>query len=108
MNLLRVVFFFNILPVQQDGPSASFAAWVFPGLISGRNFFKLRQSTAFYSALTTIFRAQAVLSGTQFFFGLKKNEKSASGRRKKIYLKNKIFKKEVAEIFLLDEPNNFP
>ena len=65
-------------------------------------FFKLRQSTAFYSALTTIFRAQAVLSGTYFFFASKSRKKSAGIGDEKKYFKNKIFKNKVAENFLLD------
>ena len=88
--------------VQQDGPSASLAAWVFPGLISGRNFFKLRQSTAFYYAHRTTLCAKAVLSGTYFFFASKSRKKSAGIGDEKKYFKNKIFKNKVAENFLLD------
>ncbi len=39
------------------------------------------------------------MSGTQFFFGLKKNEKSASGRRKKNILKIKFSKKKLRKFF---------
>ena len=94
--------------IQQDGPSASFAPCVFPGLISGRNFFKLRQSTAFYLAFRTIFGVKAVLSGTYFFFASKSRKKSAGIGDEKQYFKNKIFKKTNAKKILLDEPNNFP
>ena len=38
----------QVLHVQRGGPWTCFASCFFPGLISGRNFFKLRQSTAFY------------------------------------------------------------
>ena len=88
--------------LQQDGPCDSFARWVFPGLISGPNFFKLRQSTAFYLAHRTISGAKAVLSGTYFFFASKSRKKSAGIGDEKKYFKNKIFKNKVAENFLLD------
>jgi len=80
----------------------SLAPCFFPGLISGQKFFKLRQSTAFYPGHTTIFRAQTVLSGTYFFFASKSRKKSAGIGDEKKYFKNKIFKKKVAENFLLD------
>ena len=88
--------------LQQDGPSASFAGWVFPGLISGPKFFKLRQSTAFYPEFRTISGVKAVLSGTYFFFASKSRKKSAGIGDEKKYFKNKIFKKKVTENFLLD------
>ena len=106
--LLQILIHINLkismlhVSIQQDGPSASLATRVFPGLISGRNFFKLRQSTAFYSGFRTIFRVQAVLSGTYFFFASKSRKKSAGIGDEKKYFKNKIFKNKVAENFLLD------
>ena len=62
-------------------------------------YFWDRISRALYLAQTTMSCAKAVLSGTQFFFGLKKNEKSASGRRKKNILKIKFSKKKLRKIF---------
>ena len=50
-----------------------------------------------------IFRVKAVLSGTHFFFGLKKNQKSVSDRREKNNFKNNIFFKTplTRELFLI-------
>ena len=71
----------------------------FPESILNQFYFWDRISRAFYYAHRTILCAKAVLSGTQFFFGLKKNEKSASGRRKKNILKIKFSKKKLRKIF---------
>ena len=85
--------------LQQDGPSASFAPCVFPGLISGRKFSKLRQSTAFYYAYRTTLCVKAVLSGTYFFFASKSRKKSAGIGDEKNILKIKFSKIKLRKIF---------
>ena len=86
----------------------SFASLIFPGLIIGRKFSKLRQSTAFYSAHRTIFRAKAILSGTYFFFASKLEKKLSKSEVQKNILKIISARKKVGEIFLLDYPSIIP
>ena len=63
----------------------SFAATIFLGLIIGRKFSKLRQSTAFYPEFRTISGVKAILSGTYFFFASKLEKKMAKSEVQKIF-----------------------
>ena len=85
-----------------------FASLFFPGLIIGRNFSKLRQSTAFYYAYRTIFCVKAILSGTYFFFASKLEKKLSKSEVQKNILKIISARKKVGENFLLDYPSIIP
>ena len=76
-----------ISPIRRGWLSMSFAPCVFPGLIIGRKISKLRQSTAFYWAHTTIFGAKAILSGTYFFFASKLEKKMSKSEIPKKFKK---------------------
>ena len=68
--------------------SMSFASLIFLGLIIGRKFLKLRQSTAFYSAFRTISGVKKFLSGTYFFFASKLEKKLSKSELEKIFKNN--------------------
>ena len=89
--------------IRQGRLSISFVSSVFPGLIIGPTFSKLRQSTAFYPEFRTIFGVKTVLSGTYFFFASKLEKKCRNLRSQK-NLKIISARKKVGEIFLLDYP----
>ena len=86
----------------------SFAPRVFLGLIIGRKFAKLRQSTAFYPELRTISGAKAILSGTYFFFASKLEKKLSKSEVQKNILKIISARTKVGENFLLDYPIIIP
>ena len=94
--------------IRQGRLWSSFASCFFPGLIIGRKFSKLRQSTAFYYAHRTISCAKAILSGTYFFFASKLEKKMSKSEVQKNILKIISARKKVGENFLLDYPSIIP
>jgi hypothetical protein len=94
--------------LQQGRLSYSFASLIFLGLIIGRKFSKLRQSTAFYWAQRTRSGTKAILSGTYFFFASKLERKLSKSEVQNNILKIISARKKVKEIFLLDYPSIIP
>ena len=94
-----------VYSIQQGRLWFSFAPSVFPGLIIGRKFSKLRQSTAFYSEFRTISGVKKFLSGTYFFFATKLENKLSKSEVQNNILKIISARKKVGEIFLLDYPS---
>ena len=85
--------------LQQGRLWSSFASCNFPGLIIGRKFSKLRQSTAFYYAHRTIFCAKEILSGTYLSFCVKVGKKIVEIWDPKNILKIISARKKMGEIF---------